>query len=285
MSERRKNTLPGSSPRGRGKHHRGPHRRGGERLIPARAGKTPRVATPQVNHPAHPRAGGENHARRIFNLWLGGSSPRGRGKRDVCARQMPAVRLIPARAGKTTTLLGTLAASRAHPRAGGENLPDLQKLVIGYGSSPRGRGKLDVAQLLADGIGLIPARAGKTFRAFPGRERAGAHPRAGGENQTNGNTGGGELGSSPRGRGKRSPGARVGITPRLIPARAGKTMPSRHASRLIWAHPRAGGENRRAQTAIRRPGGSSPRGRGKPLRGLQRPGPQGLIPARAGKTS
>ena len=50
----------GSSPRGRGKldaEGQAPLR---GRLIPARAGKTPRGAHPRGVYPAHPRAGGEN---------------------------------------------------------------------------------------------------------------------------------------------------------------------------------------------------------------------------------
>ena len=50
-------------------------------------------------------------------------------------------------------------------------------------------------------------------------------------------------GSSPRGRGKREQ-MRFGYNDqRLIPARAGKTMPSRSAMLVGSAHPRAGGEN------------------------------------------
>ena len=50
----------GSSPHGRGKPIRAMRSAASAGLIPARAGKTPRVATRQVNYPAHPRTGGEN---------------------------------------------------------------------------------------------------------------------------------------------------------------------------------------------------------------------------------
>ena len=52
-----------------------------ERLIPARAGKTSFLI--------------------VGELELGGSSPRGRGKRHVDRRRPKLRRLIPARAGKT----------------------------------------------------------------------------------------------------------------------------------------------------------------------------------------
>ena len=113
--------APGSSPRGRGKR-RGPTGfRRSRRLIPARAGKTPGLRRPHPGHRAHPRAGGENTIARHRSITSEGSSPRGRGK---LARHGPAHdrdRLIPARAGKTTTWPGFLHATRAHPRAGGEN--------------------------------------------------------------------------------------------------------------------------------------------------------------------
>ena len=54
----------------------------------------------------------------------------------------------------------------AHPRVGGENLPNIGQSAGKDGSSPRGRGKPD-AEFLADLLGrLIPAWAGKTARAW-----------------------------------------------------------------------------------------------------------------------
>mgnify|MGYP001671190765 CR=1 FL=1 len=91
------------------------------------------------------------------------------------------------------------------------------------GSSPRGRGKL-VAHphdLYVDR--LIPARAGKTRRSDTMKPRKTAHPRAGGENAPETSNFYPFLGSSPRGRGKRTWGWRRRTERRLIPARAGKT--------------------------------------------------------------
>ena len=51
------------------------------------------------------------------------------------------------------------------------------------------------------------------------------------------------------------------------------------------AHPRVGGENAPATTRIARPGGSSPRGRGKHFGGRDALPALGLIPAWAGKTA
>ena len=91
-----------------------------------------------------------------------------------------------------------------------------------------------------------------------------AHPRVGGENAVDHESGGVAPGSSPRGRGKPSAGRRDRRRRRLIPAWAGKTP-------------------RRRATRCRCPG-SSPRGRGKRGRWSVRRRGRGLIPAWAGKT-
>ena len=50
-----------------------------------------------------------------------GSSPRGRGKPLDVAREAVRGRLIPARAGKTPSVISLDSTGPAHPRAGGEN--------------------------------------------------------------------------------------------------------------------------------------------------------------------
>ena len=52
--------MPGSSPRGRGKHRRPSGQVNGPGLIPARAGKTSSSTYRHGSRSAHPRAGGEN---------------------------------------------------------------------------------------------------------------------------------------------------------------------------------------------------------------------------------
>ena len=73
-------TRVGSSPRGRGKPELDGHCVRGVRLIPARAGKTPKSGQPPSWRTAHPRAGGENAELILDVLGDDGSSPRGRGK-------------------------------------------------------------------------------------------------------------------------------------------------------------------------------------------------------------
>ena len=91
----------GSSPRGRGKPHRTV---GGARppgLIPAWAGKTPQATYPIPGTRAHPRVGGENPYAASNDQDPKGSSPRGRGKRELFGADAERRGLIPAWAGKT----------------------------------------------------------------------------------------------------------------------------------------------------------------------------------------
>ena len=216
-------------------------------------------------HLAHPRACGENrHLRR---------------------RRNQPQRLIPARAGKTSSTRSPPARPRAHPRACGENIIDAITAREAEGSSPRVRGKLVPSFQGMKQKGLIPARAGKTDTRAAVGSSTGAHPRACGENLTTGEEDLILAGSSPRVRGKQIFESFELVLVGLIPARAGKTPLPATCSNTLRAHPRACGENSEPWCEYANRPGSSPRVRGK------RPGEniahsnRGLIPARAGKTS
>ena len=112
----------GSSPRGRGKPQRLTRAIYLLRLIPAWAGKTTPRRSLEALRKAHPRVGGENELMAFATSSFVGSSPRGRGKRDVCEGAQRIVGLIPAWAGKTRPRVGQDRQPRAHPRVGGENL-------------------------------------------------------------------------------------------------------------------------------------------------------------------
>ena len=114
-------SFVGSSPRGRGKQIDLDWEDAGPGLIPARAGKTHHDQDQTVRLPAHPRAGGENVVEPVWTNVSTGSSPRGRGKHVLLECRHLAVRLIPARAGKTLRASRMWRHRRAHPRAGGEN--------------------------------------------------------------------------------------------------------------------------------------------------------------------
>ncbi|EFW09829.1 hypothetical protein HMPREF9005_1188 [Actinomyces sp. oral taxon 178 str. F0338] len=193
-------------------------------------------------------------------------------------------RLIPARAGKTASTARTRACSPAHPRACGENWKDLADAAQKQGSSPRVRGKRQVAEGRTPSHGLIPARAGKTRGRRSAPPGPSAHPRACGENflaTTHGSKAGG---SSPRVRGKLGVLGGEAEERGLIPARAGKTSDGDCVRSPRGAHPRACGENFDGPYVAQRLAGSSPRVRGKLSEWETRPYEDRLIPARAGKT-
>ena len=193
----------GSSPLTRGKHGYSFITVTIPGLIPAHAGKTGGDRGERSHGGAHPRSRGENRRVHHTQQLHPGSSPLTRGKlRDsLFARVVRG--LIPAHAGKTTTLLGTLAASRAHPRSRGENGSRLLARSSHPGSSPLTRGKRSVGRDAVRPRGLIPAHAGKTRHLPPYLPSLRAHPRSRGEN--------GQpvvdliinVGSSPLTRGKR----------------------------------------------------------------------------------
>ena len=235
--------LIGSSPRGRGKPIVTLAAFTVARLIPARAGKTPAVASRASGAWAHPRAGGENSVCEELEPPSGGSSPRGRGKPPMLMLSDPTTRLIPARAGKTSWSRPPTLTARTHPRAGGENNRTSAALRAREGSSPRGRGKPPPARPRRGRQGLIPAWAGKTCPTNPALPSARAHPRVGGENTPPVGALVCVTGSSPRGRGKPRAACCLGQTGRLIPAWAGKTFLSVTVTLPLSAHPRVGGEN------------------------------------------
>ena len=155
----------------------------------------------------------------------------------------------------------------------------------GEGSSPRVRGKRKIVIPDNTFFRLIPACAGKTQRrpsfCRPGR----AHPRAGGENALGGQYVFGDMGSSPRWRGKPRTLTVDLLSKRLIPALAGKTNAVSGLLSGIRAHPRAGGENVTARSISVTFQGSSPRWRGKrPVR-LTAPPPLVAHPRAGGENS
>ena len=194
--------FEGSSPRVRGK--RAPPSSAGHRgrLIPARAGKTRKPPASPPPETAHPRACGENDVPAAPVLPQLGSSPRVRGKRGHPPGHRVGAGLIPARAGKTARGGRPPRASRAHPRACGENRHCEGGAHGERGSSPRVRGKrpeprpgfsrLRLIPARAGkqerrsrsprGARLIPARAGKTTWTASGGRGTAAHPRVCGEN-------------------------------------------------------------------------------------------------------
>ena len=153
----------GSSPRIRGKPREPRPTRTGWGLIPAHTGKTCGDDSGRRRPRAHPRAYGENAPPKNRRRSRRGSSPRIRGKPVQKQLKVNAEGLIPAHTGKTRELSQKGDASRAHPRAYGENTALFSPLSRRLGSSPRIRGKPSSSSQSPAKEGLIPAHTGKTL--------------------------------------------------------------------------------------------------------------------------
>ena len=150
-------------------------------LIPARAGNTnPRCAVPP-GCGAHPRSRGEHQGERGLRFFREGSSPLARGTLASGNEVTNALGLIPARAGNTAQSRKHYEAYRAHPRSRGEHAAKQGGVDGGLGSSPLARGTPELTDRGGLTTGLIPARAGNTFRLVRKLSRARAHPRSRGE--------------------------------------------------------------------------------------------------------
>ena len=181
------NSLPGTSPRARGK---------------------PIVQVSwRTTYEEHPRVRGENTTGVQWGHWADGTSPRARGKLRRGLRRWVRRRNIPACAGKTILFSHGGTLPEEHPRVRGENIT-LDIWAWGQcGTSPRARGK-------PPEIGCVCVTMQE-------------HPRVRGENVTIITENSPLLGTSPRARGKPRGGGQGPSILRNIPACAGKTVVER----------------------------------------------------------
>ena len=252
----------GSSPRERGTRILGPVLRELDRIIPARAGNTPPRRNPCQGPSDHPRASGEHQQGASHSRMAGGSSPRERGTLCERAPESRLHRIIPARAGNTAETLSLAIRETDHPRASGEhwNFHWLGRRLSG--SSPRERGTLSNEETAIVARRIIPARAGNTAETLSLAIRETDHPRASGEHWNFHWLGRRLSGSSPRERGTQQQLRWVIGEQRIIPARAGNTLPDYNGQRLEPDHPRASGEHQGGRGLDSTTAGSSPRERG-----------------------
>ena len=233
-------------------------------IIPARAGFTDRAVVGRAGGGDHPRS------RGVYRSWPGwgsrrcGSSPLARGLRAPWAADRAARRIIPARAGFTTT------GGRWEP---GE-----------WGSSPLARGLRLCSPVRENPHGIIPARAGFTHLRGLGRARGQDHPRSRGVYVLGPLGLGAFAGSSPLARGLLLDHPPILPSARIIPARAGFTPRCVPRLRKESDHPRSRGVYGRGVSFMRVLRGSSPLARG--LLATEWRGREALriIPARAGFT-
>ena len=235
-----------------------------QRITPAWAGKSIRVApTPRIAGD-HPRTGGEKSD--VFRVRVAGegSPPRRRGKAEC--QGMPALPhgITPARAGKSQTCPARRSRCRDHPRVGGEKAAKAVANSIKEGSPPRRRGKGVNVNCSADDIGITPAWAGKRSQVAAALQSGWDHPRIGGEKSGLHRKRPHQRGSPPHGRGKAA-------HPLLAECWHGD-------------HPRVGGEKIKSGGPLDTARGSPPRGRGKVDGPPAQVGRGRITPAQAGKS-
>ena len=168
----------GSSPLARGLLHR--HLNGRCRLgiIPARAGFTTSFTLTLNIGKDHPRSRGVYIKVTSLTLPMQGSSPLARGLRERSSSPRPARRIIPARAGFTVyTAMGAFITAD-HPRSRGVYLGKGTVMGRPDGSSPLARGLLIDSTETDAKNGIIPARAGFTWRTTRNRFPPSDHPRS-----------------------------------------------------------------------------------------------------------
>ena len=213
----------------------------GFRIIPARAGFTTHHHYHHHHHQDHPRSRGVYATTTCTASWMPGSSPLARGLRRDPMRSIAATRIIPARAGFTSGGSASPVMRGDHPRSRG--VYKVKGLSDGAmrGSSPLARGLPITGNTDARTRRIIPARAGFTHRRRRKGRQSPDHPRSRGVYSWLDRRRESRMGSSPLARGLH-PGDRPDpIRPRIIPARAGFTLPGTAPGRRSRDHPRSRG--------------------------------------------
>ena len=193
-------------------------------------------------------------------------------------------RIIPAYAGSTAILRPVPGRRQDHPRIRGEHRIVCLNRWVATGSSPHTRGARGVGQGRQDGLGIIPAYAGSTTRAWPSGRSPRDHPRIRGEHFICRIRLPSFPGSSPHTRGAPTPWSGPASRGRIIPAYAGSTPPTGSTWTPTRDHPRIRGEHHRRGRHPRRPRGSSPHTRGARQAPVHADRVPGIIPAYAGST-
>ena len=158
--------VTGSSPLARGLPTRRHACGRPSRIIPARAGFTPGRTPGRSRRSDHPRSRGVYLMVHLIASLAEGSSPLARG---LLLRGQPygvPLGIIPARAGFTRSTRRCPRGLWDHPRSRGVYFFPLRSEIIFSGSSPLARGLRGAPGVGSRFSGIIPARAGFTFRPY-----------------------------------------------------------------------------------------------------------------------
>ena len=132
------------------------------RIIPARAGFTCAQGRSGSGKPDHPRSRGVYSATCMIGGIRRGSSPLARGLLGEGREESLPCRIIPARAGFTTSVSSQPRSTRDHPRSRGVYVTNVLAPALVAGSSPLARGLLEDMDMSENTDRIIPARAGFT---------------------------------------------------------------------------------------------------------------------------
>ena len=170
-----------------------------------------------------------------------GSSPLARGLRRIHGRIRQGSRIIPARAGFTTSASEPVRAREDHPRSRGVYPRARARIPPFKGSSPLARGLQAWVEEGEVKMGIIPARAGFTQSPSKNFPCSRDHPRSRGVYEYERGPAPRDRGSSPLARGLPTDLSVHKTIPGIIPARAGFTGADRQNGPLLWDHPRSRG--------------------------------------------
>ena len=213
----------GSSPLARGLRGDATVSGNSDRIIPARAGFTPRPTRRWDGARDHPRSRGVYSAPLPRLPCVLGSSPLARGLQPHRLDANSSGGIIPARAGFTWTMTALSLLAGDHPRSRGVYRQGEDDRVEVEGSSPLAWGLQVRRHHQRAQRRIIPARAGFTVSPATARTICSDHPRSRGVYLDREVLSRAVSGSSPLARGLRQVHLFVENGCRIIPARAGFT--------------------------------------------------------------
>ena len=203
----------GSSPLARGLPQPPGAQLGCLRIIPARAGFTPRGPPPAAPRRDHPRSRGVYNPNATWYVCELGSSPLARGLRPARQWPPPLSRIIPARAGFTRAPGRRRRRPWDHPRSRGVYVRAGGGGGSQAGSSPLARGLRPRRRRRSWKSRIIPARAGFTLVCLTPPRATRDHPRSRGVYAIRARARAHRAGSSPLARGLLPRGAQGGVCP------------------------------------------------------------------------